>query len=138
MRVILFPDKQIIYTYLQIGCEIKMIVSQNGEQVILYPDNTLEQLNQYLEENNLQPIDIINDYVLFVNKEYVEWEYRCPRYYKGFNNRKEQHQAYYQDGMTAIAKALARVQCFSSVRLKKGSFTENYDILSYLQPKLST
>lgn len=133
MRVLLYPDKQIIYTYLQIGCEVELIVSKNGEQAILCPDSTIKQLESYLSENNFLPIDTKNDYILYLNKECAEWEYHCPRYYNSLPSRQEQHQAYYQDGMATITGALAQMQCLTNIRLKKGTITDNTDIFSYLE-----
>ncbi|WMJ21946.1 hypothetical protein RBG61_08030 [Paludicola sp. MB14-C6] len=133
MKIILFPDKQIISTYLQIGCEVELIVSWDGEQVILCPDNSLEQLELYLKENQLSPINKSYDYFLFISKDYAQWNYHCPKYYSSLSSRMQQHQAYYQDGMSTITKVFSQLHFLADIRLKKSDDEEIVSMITYLQ-----
>lgn len=119
MKVISYPDQEVVDTYLSVGCEIEFFIVNEGETVLLSSDCCEQTLETLFINEGYTKHDFSQAYRLKLHKDYVKWTYQCPVFYKQLKNKNEIQKAYYKDGYQLISSVLSNLNYFVEIRLDK-------------------
>jgi hypothetical protein len=106
MQIIHFPDQQSVQTSMANDDPLLMLVSFDGERLILSNiDDSLEH-HILLKNAGFSENDLNSYFRLIVNKSGASWTYVCPSSYLNIRDRELRLKKYYENGIDEITKAL--------------------------------
>ncbi len=129
MNITYYPDKEDVTAAIANDEPLLVLVSLNGEQVIVSQiDNAIEH-HILLRKVDMPDTDIDQYFRLVVNSEGADWSFVCPESYSPATRKEKRIEEFFKDGMKIIPPALKELGYDVPVVIPK-RYKRHFDIMN--------
>ncbi len=104
-----YPDKIQVNEAMQVNDPLLMLVSYDGNEVLLANIDDAFEHSILLKKLNYPESDIDKFFRAVVNQEGADWTFVCPGDYKNIANKDKRLEVFYRDGIVKIAEAIKAI-----------------------------
>jgi len=114
-----YPDKKTVEEAMQVDDPLLMLVSYDGNEVLLANiDDAFEHII-LLRNMNYNETDIDKYYRVVVNQEGADWTFVCPNDYNSIKDKNIRIENFYNDGVIKITEAINAIGYKSEINIPK-------------------
>lgn len=106
MEIKYYPDQKTVESAIQVDDPLLILVSHDSETIILSNIDDAGEHLILLRLMNYRETELDNFFRIVMNQEGADWTFVCPSKYKNIQNKDVRLKQFYNDGITAIAKAI--------------------------------
>lgn len=109
MEIITYPSEQNVAAAIAQDEPLLMLVSYNGEQIIISQIDEAVEHHILLRKAVLRDTDIDKYFRVVLDKSGADWTFVCPSDYCGIIRKDKRIERFFKDGVTIITKALKQI-----------------------------
>lgn len=128
MNITYYPDKESVTAAMEQDEPLLVLVSFNGEQVILSQIDEAVEHHILLRKVGLPDTDIDKYFRIVLDRSGADWTFVCPPDYCGMTRKDKRIERFFKDGMTVIPEALKELGYGVPVEIPK-RYRRHFDMM---------